>query len=88
MTAARPLPVAPAPVAGAHPLPAPRAATAPGATPWAALAVAWRNLLAYVRLPELLVFSTIQPVMFVLLFRYVFGNSIALSDPSMRTSAT
>jgi ABC transporter DrrB family efflux protein len=48
-----------------------------------ALAVTWRNLLAYVRLPELLVFSTIQPVMFVLLFRYVFGNSIALSEPSV-----
>jgi ABC-2 type transport system permease protein/oleandomycin transport system permease protein len=48
-----------------------------------ATAVAWRNLLAYVRLPELAVFSTIQPVMFVLLFRYVFGNSINLSDPSI-----
>jgi ABC-2 type transport system permease protein len=48
-----------------------------------ALAVTWRNLLAYVRLPELLVFSTIQPIMFVLLFRYVFGNSIALSDPGV-----
>jgi ABC transporter DrrB family efflux protein len=48
-----------------------------------ALAITWRNLLAYVRLPELLVFSTIQPIMFVLLFRYVFGNSITLSDPSI-----
>jgi len=36
-----------------------------------------RNLLRYVRIPTLLVFSTIQPVMFVLLFRYVFGGSIA-----------
>ena len=26
--------------------------------------------------PQLLVFSTIQPVMFVLLFRYVFGGAI------------
>jgi ABC transporter DrrB family efflux protein len=48
-----------------------------------ALAITWRNLLAYVRLPQLLVFSTIQPIMFVLLFRYVFGNSITLSDPSI-----
>ncbi|HET6953473.1 MAG TPA: ABC transporter permease [Acidimicrobiales bacterium] len=48
-----------------------------------ALALMWRNLLAYVRLPQLMVFSTIQPVMFVLLFRYVFGNSINLSDPSV-----
>jgi ABC transporter DrrB family efflux protein len=48
-----------------------------------ALTMAWRNLLTYVRLPQLLVLSTIQPVMFVLLFRYVFGNSIQLADPSV-----
>jgi ABC transporter DrrB family efflux protein len=36
-----------------------------------------RNLLRYVRLPQLLVFSTIQPVMFVVLFAYVFGGAIA-----------
>src|SRR5262245_42731485 len=48
-----------------------------------AVAIAWRNLLAYVRLPELAVFSTIQPIMFVLLFRYVFGNSINLSNPNV-----
>ena len=35
----------------------------------------WRNLLTYIRKPDLLVFSTIQPVMFVLLFRYVFGGA-------------
>jgi ABC-2 type transport system permease protein/oleandomycin transport system permease protein len=35
-----------------------------------------RNLLRYVRIPTLLVFSTVQPVMFVLLFRYVFGGAI------------
>ncbi len=35
-----------------------------------------RGLLRYVRLPELLVFSTIQPVMFMLLFAYVFGGAI------------
>ena len=38
--------------------------------------MAWRNLIRYVRLPELLVFSTIQPVMFVLLFAFVFGGAI------------
>lgn len=38
--------------------------------------MAWRNLLRYVRLPQLLVFSTIQPVMFVLLFAFVFGGAI------------
>jgi ABC-2 type transport system permease protein/oleandomycin transport system permease protein len=48
-----------------------------------AVTMTWRNLLTYVRLPQLLVFSTIQPIMLVLLFRYVFGNSINLSDPSV-----
>jgi ABC-2 type transport system permease protein/oleandomycin transport system permease protein len=38
--------------------------------------VAWRNLLRYLRVPQLIVFSTIQPIMFVLLFRYVFGGAI------------
>jgi ABC transporter DrrB family efflux protein len=43
---------------------------------WDALAIAQRNLIAYVRIPQLLVFSTIQPVIFVLMFRYVFGGAI------------
>ena len=42
-----------------------------------ALTVTKRNLVTYTRLPQLLVFSTIQPVMFVLLFAYVFGGAIA-----------
>jgi ABC transporter DrrB family efflux protein len=41
-----------------------------------ALAVTGRNLITYRRVPQLLVFSTIQPVVFVLLFRYVFGGAI------------
>ncbi|KKL27327.1 hypothetical protein LCGC14_2386240, partial [marine sediment metagenome] len=36
-----------------------------------------RGLLKYIRIPQLLVFSTIQPVMFMLLFAYVFGGAIA-----------
>jgi ABC-2 type transport system permease protein len=40
-----------------------------------------RNLITYIRKPDLLVFSTIQPVMFVLLFVYVFGGAIALALP-------
>jgi ABC-2 type transport system permease protein/oleandomycin transport system permease protein len=44
-----------------------------------ALTMTWRNLLKYVRVPTLLVFSTIQPVMFVLLFRYVFGGAIHIT---------
>ncbi|MFN8050671.1 MAG: ABC transporter permease [Acidimicrobiales bacterium] len=46
---------------------------------WAArdtLALTKRNLLHYTRVPQLLVFTFIQPVMFVLLFRYVFGGVI------------
>jgi ABC-2 type transport system permease protein/oleandomycin transport system permease protein len=43
-----------------------------------AYAVAVRNLIAYRRVPQLLVFSTIQPVIFVLMFRYVFGGAITL----------
>jgi ABC-2 type transport system permease protein/oleandomycin transport system permease protein len=35
-----------------------------------------RNLYRYLRVPTLLLFSTIQPVMFVLLFVYVFGGAI------------
>jgi len=40
------------------------------------LTVTWRGLLRYVRIPQLLVFSTIQPVMILLLFNYVFGGAI------------
>jgi ABC-2 type transport system permease protein/oleandomycin transport system permease protein len=41
-----------------------------------ALALAWRGVITYRRVPQLLVFSTIQPVVFVLIFRYVFGGAI------------
>jgi ABC-2 type transport system permease protein/oleandomycin transport system permease protein len=44
--------------------------------------VCWRNLLQVPRAPELLVFTTIQPVMFVLLFRYVFGGAISVPGGS------
>jgi ABC transporter DrrB family efflux protein len=40
------------------------------------LTIAWRNLVQVVRSPELLVFSAVQPIMFVLLFNYVFGGAI------------
>ena len=45
------------------------------------LAVTWRNLIAYRRVPQLLVFSTIQPVIFVVMFRYVFGGAIQVPGP-------
>ena len=44
--------------------------------------IAKRNLLFIIRTPQLLVFSTIQPVMFVLLFRFVFGGAINVPTES------
>jgi ABC transporter DrrB family efflux protein len=44
------------------------------------LAIVRRNLIAYRRVPQLLVFSTIQPVVFVLMFRFVFGGAIDTGD--------
>ncbi len=46
------------------------------------LALGRRNLLHYTRVPQLLVFTFIQPVMFVLLFRYVFGGVINVPNLS------
>jgi ABC transporter DrrB family efflux protein len=40
------------------------------------LTITRRNLLALTRIPEALFFSAVQPIMFVLLFVYVFGNAI------------
>jgi ABC-2 type transport system permease protein/oleandomycin transport system permease protein len=47
-----------------------------------AFVLARRNVLFIIRTPQLLVFSTIQPVMFVLLFRYVFGGAISVPTSS------
>jgi ABC-2 type transport system permease protein len=44
-------------------------------------AVTQRNLIHFLRIPQLLVFSTIQPVIFVLLWRYVFGGSVVIPGP-------
>lgn len=46
-----------------------------------ALTVTWRNLIALLRNPQTVVFSAIQPIMFVLLFVYVFGGAIHTSVP-------
>ena len=48
-----------------------------------AVTMAWRNLLNIKRNPQLLVFATIQPVIFVVMFRYVFGaltTGVGLAD--------
>ena len=55
------------------------ATSSKGALRWVVsdiLTISRRNLLALVRIPTALVFAVIQPVMFVLLFRYIFGNVI------------
>ncbi|MGP3973091.1 ABC transporter permease [Streptomyces sp. 8N114] len=40
------------------------------------LVMAKRNLIRMVRIPEVVIFGLIQPIMFVVLFSYVFGGSI------------
>jgi ABC transporter DrrB family efflux protein len=40
------------------------------------LTITRRNLLVWIRVPAYLVFTVIQPVIFVVLFRYVFGGAI------------
>jgi ABC transporter DrrB family efflux protein len=48
------------------------------------LTIVWRNLVHIKRMPEMLLDVTIQPVMFVLLFAFVFGGSIAVPGESYR----
>jgi ABC-2 type transport system permease protein/oleandomycin transport system permease protein len=45
-------------------------------------AMIWRNLTVIRRVPQILVFSLIQPVIFVLMFRYVFGGAINVGSTS------
>jgi ABC-2 type transport system permease protein/oleandomycin transport system permease protein len=40
------------------------------------VAMTWRNLLRVLRAPDQVMFSLVSPIMFVLLFRYVFGGAI------------
>jgi ABC transporter DrrB family efflux protein len=42
------------------------------------MVMARRNLIVWIRVPAYLVFTVIQPVMFVLMFRYVFGGAIKI----------
>jgi ABC-2 type transport system permease protein len=43
-----------------------------------------RNLIKIVRVPEYLLFTLVSPIMFVLLFAYVFGSSITLVGTTYR----
>ncbi|TVL93879.1 ABC transporter permease [Streptomyces sp. SAJ15] len=50
------------------------------------LVIAQRNIIRMARIPEVVIFGLIQPIMFVVLFSYVFGGSIAVggsTDPSV-----
>ncbi len=49
--------------------------------------IAWRNLVQLPRTPGLVIFTLIQPVMFVLLFTYVFGGAIGKALPPGTTYA-
>lgn len=49
-----------------------------------AAAVAKRNVIKIKRVPEVLVFVLVSPIMFVLLFGYVFGNAIQVPGTSYR----
>ncbi|ARF59708.1 ABC transporter [Streptomyces gilvosporeus] len=42
------------------------------------LVVGKRNLIRMMRIPEVVIFGLIQPIMFVVLFTYVFGGSITI----------
>jgi ABC-2 type transport system permease protein len=46
--------------------------------------VAKRNLIKIKRVPDLLVFTTLSPIMFVLLFAYVFGSAIDIPGVNYR----
>jgi ABC transporter DrrB family efflux protein len=43
--------------------------------------ITMRNLISITRQPQLIVFSTIQPIIFVLMFTYVFGGAIHINEP-------
>ncbi|MEO8476653.1 MAG: ABC transporter permease [Actinomycetota bacterium] len=47
------------------------------------LIVAQRNLLSITRVPTVLIFELVQPVMFVLLFRFIYQNQFASLPPGL-----
>jgi ABC-2 type transport system permease protein len=48
------------------------------------ITIAWRNAIKIRRMPDLLLFVTLLPVVFVLLFAYVFGSAIEVQGISYR----
>ena len=51
------------------------------------LTITRRNLIKVKRVPDLIVFATLSPIMFVLLFRYVFGGAINVPGTSVTRSS-
>jgi ABC-2 type transport system permease protein/oleandomycin transport system permease protein len=65
----------------AHPPTHPPVRTAQRASRWAVrdtVAMMGRNVTTMRRVPQVLVFSLVQPIIFVLMFRYVFGGAIEI----------
>lgn len=62
--------------APAPPAPRPKGGLQQGVSD--SLIIARRNLLRMRRIPEVVIFGLIQPIMFVVLFSYVFGGSISI----------
>ena len=62
-------------------LPRGRTRVTPGHAVKDAVVIMRRNLLRIVRMPQLLLFATVQPVMFLVLFNYVFGGAVGRSIP-------
>src|SRR5476651_997433 len=46
-------------------------------------AITKRNLLRYMRLPRLIFFSSIQPIIFLTLFNFVFGGALGKSGAAL-----
>ncbi|MFE7261237.1 ABC transporter permease [Streptomyces sp. NPDC057592] len=57
---------------------APRAGGGIGQSMRDSLVIARRNLIRMARIPEMIIFGLIQPIMFVVLFSYVFGGSMMI----------
>lgn len=51
------------------------------------LVIAKRNLLRMMRIPEVVIFGLFQPIMFVVLFSYVFGGSISIPGAGLDASS-
>ncbi|WP_037683787.1 ABC transporter permease [Streptomyces griseus] len=50
------------------------------------LVVAKRNVIRMTRIPEMIIFGLVQPIMFVVLFSYVFGGSINVPGAGLSAS--